>query len=599
MNFFLRHLGKKWLYNSKLRQKILVTFLFLIILPLGAFEFFASNKISKLVINFVEFSARQGFEQTHSFLTYKMQHVNNISDVIAFDPTVTKVLTKEASTYSINDQLQDYNNLKAFLTSLQDGIDVVHIRLYIPGSFNYYANENENFFPLDVAYQTTWFKRLKETNSKLFWFPPSYLKETSHRSDTYVSVARMIRDPSNYANTIGLIRVDVEESIIRNILLKANTVKNSVTYLQNEEGLIVSASDNELLAKIGLIHSATPPSSLERETKFTKNQENYYLSNQIEGSDWTMITVIPFNEILSQSTKLRNELILILLIIAVFAYFIAYMLALSVTRRIAQLISRMKGVQHGNLEPIARTKGKDEIGELIETYNFMVAKISLMNQDQYQLGQKIKTSELKALQSQINPHFLYNTFDLINWMADRNMNDQIKKVIKALAKFYRLSLSNGNAIISIRDELQHVSFYVQIQNIRFENKITFKIDVDESILDYVIPKITLQPIVENAILHGVYNRLSRKGTISIQGSKIDDDIIIVIHDDGVGIPQEQFVSIGTQEITSSITGSGYGIKNVTERLKLYFGERYGLSYKSEKNVGTTVEILIPAKKETN
>ena len=577
---------------------MLFSFLFLIILPLAVFQFFASNRISKLVINLVEFSARQSFEQTHSFLTYKMQHISNITDVIAYDPAVTKTLNKVGSIYSINDQLQDYNNLKAFLISLQDGIDIVHIRLYIPDSFSY-ANENENFFSLDNAYQTKWFRQLKETNTKLFWFPPSYLEQPSQHSDPYVSVARMIRDPSNYSDTIGLIRVDVEESIIRNILTKANTVKNSVTYLQNEEGLIVSASDNELLMKIGLMNSANSSFPIAKGTTFTESHSNYYLSNQIEGSDWTMVTVIPFKEILSQSTKLQNELITLLLLIAAFSYFVAYMVVLSITRRIAHLIARMKGVQNGNLDPIARTQGKDEIGELVKTYNFMVAKIALMNQEQYQLGQEVKTSELKALQSQINPHFLYNTFDLINWMADRNMNDQIKKVIKALSKFYRLSLSKGNDIISIRDELQHVTFYVQIQNIRFENKITFEIDVDESILDYVIPKITLQPIVENAILHGVYNRLSREGTISIHGSKIDDDIVIEIHDDGVGIPQEQLPFIGTEEITNSITGSGYGIKNVTERLKLYFGEKYGLSYKSEENVGTTVEIRIPAKKETD
>ena len=119
------------------------------------------------------------------------------------------------------------------------------------------------------------------------------------------------------------------------------------------------------------------------------------------------------------------------------------------------------------------------------------------------------------------------------------------------------------------------------------------------ILDYMIPKITLQPIVENAIIHGVYNRLSRAGKISIQGSKIADDLVITIQDDGVGMPPEQLASLGTEDITSRITGSGYGIKNVTERLKLYFGENYGLSYKSEQTVGTTVEIRIPAKKEAN
>ena len=147
----------------------------------------------------------------------------------------------------------------------------------------------------------------------------------------------------------------------------------------------------------------------------------------------------------------------------------------------------------------------------------------------------MKNAELKALQSQINPHFLYNTLDLINWMADSGLNTDIKKVVKALARFYKVSLSSGKDIISLREELKHVSFYVQIQNIRFENKIDFQIHVPGELLDNAIPKITLQPIVENAILHGILGRTGREGTITIQGKFVNDNIHLIIRDDGVGM----------------------------------------------------------------
>jgi two-component system sensor histidine kinase YesM len=173
-----------------------------------------------------------------------------------------------------------------------------------------------------------------------------------------------------------------------------------------------------------------------------------------------------------------------LIVVAVIAYGVAYILAVSVTRRTSYLTSRLRDIHSGNLIALAQSQGKDEIGELIRTYNYMIEKITSMNKEQYKLGQEVKSAELKALQSQINPHFLYNTLDLINWMADSGMNYEIKHVVKALSRFYKLSLSNGKDIITLRDELRHVSFYVQIQNIRYENKIVFQIHVDEDILDH-------------------------------------------------------------------------------------------------------------------
>ena len=230
-----------------------------------------------------------------------------------------------------------------------------------------------------------------------------------------------------------------------------------------------------------------------------------------------MVTVIPLDEVVQQSHQLRNDLLVILLIVTVIAYLLAYFFSFSVTRRITQLTSRLRDVQKGNLIALAQTQGRDEIGELIQTYNYMIEQISSMNKEHYRLGQEVKNAELKALQSQINPHFLYNTLDLINWMADSGLNTDIKKVVKALARFYKVSLSSGKDIISLREELQHVSFYVQIQNIRFENKIDFQIDVPEELLGHRDSKITLQPLVENAILHGILGRTQREGTITIRG----------------------------------------------------------------------------------
>ncbi|TXK84042.1 sensor histidine kinase [Paenibacillus sp. N3.4] len=236
-------------------------------------------------------------------------------------------------------------------------------------------------------------------------------------------------------------------------------------------------------------------------------------------------------------------------------------------------------------------------GELIQTYNCMVEQISTMNKEKYRLGQEVKNAELKALQSLINPHFLYNTLDLINWMADSGLNTDIKKVVKALARFYKVSLSSGKDIITLREELQHVSFYVQVQNIRFENKIDFQIHVPEELLSHLIPKITLQPIVENAILHGILGRVHREGTITILGTMESDSIHLVIKDNGIGMRATQVEDIMAGTSRSKIGGSGYGVKNVIERIRHYFGASVQLASRSEPGEGTEVEIIISVKTE--
>lgn len=199
------------------------------------------------------------------------------------------------------------------------------------------------------------------------------------------------------------------------------------------------------------------------------------------------------------------------------------------------------------------------------------------------------------MQSQINPHFLYNTLDMINWLSLKNSTGEVNSAVRALANFYRLSLSGGKDIVTIADELKHVSYYLQIQNIRFGDKIKSVIDVDKDVLEYSIPKITLQPIVENAIHHGILEKPDKTGVITVKGRKIENTIIITVSDDGIGIPEENLKSIMLYESLSK-TGSSYGIKNINERIKLIYGNDYGLNCTSVYGKGTTVEIRLAAVK---
>lgn len=202
----------------------------------------------------------------------------------------------------------------------------------------------------------------------------------------------------------------------------------------------------------------------------------------------------------------------------------------------------------------------------------------------------LRKTELKALQAQINPHFLYNTLDSIQWMCEQGNNDDAVKMVGALAKLFRISISRGHELITITDEIQHAQSYLIIQSFRYKNQFSYHFDVDENIKDYLCNKITIQPIIENAIYHGI-DRMVDEGEIKISVHENDeDDIIIIVEDNGVGMTEEQCKKILSKERNDS---RGIGLKNVDDRLKIYFGEKYGLTIESELDIGTKITVKIP------
>ena len=222
----------------------------------------------------------------------------------------------------------------------------------------------------------------------------------------------------------------------------------------------------------------------------------------------------------------------------------------------------------------------------------MIKKIIELIDEQYRSGQQVKQAELKALQAQINPHFLYNTLDLIKWKSIEHEVPDIESIVYALAKFYKLSLNKGKDIVSIEDEIAHVKVYVEIQNQRFENGISLQVDVDRKLFNYSILKIILQPIVENSILHGILEKDSRCGTIKITGSLNNGIITFFVEDDGVGMSEEKVRQLFLDGYSNQ--NNGYGVRNINDRIKLHYGSQYGISFKSILGQGTMVKITIPA-----
>ena len=320
-----------------------------------------------------------------------------------------------------------------------------------------------------------------------------------------------------------------------------------------------------------------------------------YVLQTVEGSPWRVVGVSYVDELVT-SNLWENFWLLALAAVAVLlaALVSSIVISRALSRPLKGLSRAMRQFEkNADTFTYAPVGGAREVQELSESFGHMVVKIQHLMETVRREEINLRKTELKALQAQINPHFLYNTLDSIAWMCEQGRNDEAVQMVNALAQLFRISISRGHELIPIRSELRHAESYLKIQKHRYKNQFSYRFDVDESCLDFLCNKITLQPIIENAIYHGI-NGLVDEGEIVITLRADGSDVVFTVADNGVGMEEEQIQAILRKERSDH---TGIGIKNVNDRLKIYFGEGYGITIDSEPDVGTTVTIRMPQVRE--
>ena len=320
-----------------------------------------------------------------------------------------------------------------------------------------------------------------------------------------------------------------------------------------------------------------------------------YVLKTVEGSPWRVVGVSYVDELVTSSLW-ENFWLLALAAVAILlaALVSSIVISRALSRPLKGLSSAMRQFEkNAGTFTYAPVGGAREVQELSESFGHMVVKIQHLMETVRREEINLRKTELKALQAQINPHFLYNTLDSIAWMCEQGRNDEAVQMVNALAQLFRISISRGHELIPIRSELRHAESYLKIQKHRYKNQFSYRFDVDESCLDFLCNKITLQPIIENAIYHGI-NGLVDEGEIVITLRADGSDVVFTVADNGVGMEEEQIQAILRKERSDH---TGIGIKNVNDRLKIYFGEGYGITIDSEPDVGTTVTIRMPQVRE--
>ena len=320
-----------------------------------------------------------------------------------------------------------------------------------------------------------------------------------------------------------------------------------------------------------------------------------YVLQTVEGSPWRVVGVSYVDELVTSSLW-ENFWLLALAAVAVLlaALVSSIVISRALSRPLKGLSRAMRQFEkNADTFTYAPVGGAREVQELSESFGHMVVKVQHLMETVRREEINLRKTELKALQAQINPHFLYNTLDSIAWMCEQGRNDEAVQMVNALAQLFRISISRGHELIPIRSELRHAESYLKIQKHRYKNQFSYRFDVDESCLDFLCNKITLQPIIENAIYHGI-NGLVDEGEIVITLRADGSDVVFTVADNGVGMEEEQIQAILRKERSDH---TGIGIKNVNDRLKIYFGEGYGITIDSEPDVGTTVTIRMPQVRE--
>lgn len=594
--------GISKLYSDlNMQHKIFISFLFLISVSFLIFIALNTYVSSKDLKAQAMYSSRQVFEQSRLSIEHRIDLVKRYMIVASTNTEIQRMVKIDSSKYTADYGLYNINmtEIRKQLFNACPSTDIAQTRLYLNGSI-VSAGESEDILEIAKIKYTDWYRSIASSNNAYEWFYTEEVPVLSADGQAvqYISGVRKMPDNDNLNRMLGVLRVDIPVSVFVTLLDHVGFYKTSSVYLVNSSNEILctcsTAKEIDTSFFSNLVRNYSKDSLKSGVWNNVKSGNQDYLVGiqNIRGTNWNMIITVPYEEILSSLSKNLQQMLFIMLLIAPVMFILAFFIAASGTKRIRKLISNMKVVQKGDFNVSILQGSRDEIGLLTNNFNTMVTKIAILMDEKYKLGQDIKSSELKALQAQINPHFLYNTLDLICWKAMKANENSIYDLVQALSTFYKLSLSKGSDVVTLKNEIDHVLAYVEVQNARFKNCITLEIDIPEQLYHYKVPKITLQPIIENSIIHGILETKDGRGTIKITGYAESSIIILEVTDDGVGIPKEKMNTI-FNENNSTNSLHGYGINNINKRIKLLYGEEFGLAFTSRQGVGTTVRITLP------
>ena len=589
---------KKWILrlarDSRLQTKMIAACFLLLFIPSSIFTLYASRHVKAVVQEQTFSAARKAFEEAEATLDVRIGKMISVMDNLRFNTLLYRMVSAEPADYARSDQLEDLRSLTDLFDNLQDLSDVSSIRLYVRNDY-LYSREGRYVFSMDDITDDELVRTMMDAPGN-YWFTPLNASGGMQTGQPLFSCLRPIFDPGTPSSPLAILCVDLAQAELEQAIFHSATTKNGTVMLLDGTRQVISYGDETARPLPEGIFDELAQSAHEQWDRIRVDGDDYYVYGvSLAATSWRLATVIPLSDITSVSTSLQNRMLAVTLLVTVAAFLISICMSNSFTKRIGQLEQSMGRVEAGDVSVHLASGSNDELGRLIGHFNHMVSQLDQLMEEKVNYGVALKAQELKALQAQINPHFLYNTLDTINCLALQKNVPEIRQVVTALAAFYKISLSNGEDQIPIREEVRHARMYLTILDYRFADRIKTQWSIAPEIEDCPIVKIVLQPLIENAAIHGIFEKTPPSGHITVRGWRDGGDVFLTVADDGVGMDADTLRAnfLPAQEDAAALSG-GYGIRNINERLRIFYGAGYGLSCVSAPGRGTAVTIRIPA-----
>ena len=570
---------KSFFYHWKLSQKLFLLFLAVGILPVTVIFGFTLYRIVQKNSEMMRYVMDKNFDRVEQMMDNIQERIIRIGSLITVSDeagTALRMVEEE----SLIQELKKFDELSEYTYQLEFSSDDISILYYIPEEFLISESGNTCYRPMEDLKQWNIDVSDSPDTTQDYW---RVIEEKNRygQKKKYLANFRMIWNTEQYSQLLGVAGVMIPVDVVENNM--SGLMDQQTMYLLNEENEILLSSDDK----------RTSPENQLSETGISLNTnteggEWIIRKNELNNGKMLLLSVVPRKVLAQGCGKIIREMLLFYLTICCLAYVLLRLGTRPFLMRIHKLDTTMEAVDQGILKPVETVEYGDELGKLIVGYNKMVQQIQCLMQEQFVLGKAKSEAELYALQTQISPHFLYNTLDMMNWMAVKGETDKIRSVLSSMSRFYRMVLSRGDYIITLEEEIRMCQSYMEIQMMRKKKKLQFLLDVDEQVYPYLIPKITLQPLLENAVCHGIDEKNGGDGTVKLSGYIEDDRIVLRIQDDGAGMNSESMKQIYAEDDRKH-----YGLKNVKTRLMIFYDNQAELLCDSAPGIGTVITLKIP------
>lgn len=581
---------KDLLLNVSLRTRMLLSNIVVALIPFLMFSIVSGSIFLDHAQKTAEEHSVQLIHQVSNSMDVYVETIEKMVNYIQLELQDTPFFTMESEGASGWESETDY--IRSVLENVANSHREV-AGIFIATKEDLYVSTGMSRISRDPFQNERWYREASENPEEIQLISVvtgrNIVTNRSYSIDDVFSLAKAVQDPET-GEVLGVILLDIRHDIIQSSINGVTIGEKGFVFVMDQEDNIVYTPVN------GIVYRVNP--------KWVKAMEP--MSVQIQGGSyqirselspytgWRTVGVFSMDEVMSSVNTIVYILFTCVIISLVLVVIVSFKFSRTLTNPIFKLKRLMKQAESGDLTVRFNFQHNDEIGELGQSFNHMIARIDQLIQMVYVEQENKRTAEMKSLQEQIKPHFLYNTLDTISWMARDYDAEDIVRLVDALTNMFRIGLSHGKDIITVKEEITHVSNYLYIQKIRYKDKLNYVIHVDESLYAVEVPKLILQPLVENAIYHGVKAKRGG-GTITITGVPEGENLVFTVQDDGAGMLQEKVEELNRRMSERSVLDEkkSFGLFYIRERIQLCYGKGYGVHVESTLGEGTRVTITLP------